>query len=239
MRHLVESFSEPADHLALDEAMLLLADEGEMPESFRTWELDRPVVVLGRSSKVDYEVNREYCKSNSIPIMRRCSGGASIVAGPGCLFYSLVINLDEKPELRRINEAHAFVMGGVLRAVNEFVSDAELQGICDLTLNGKKFSGNSLRVAKRHLLYHGTVLYDTDLGVLANCLAEAPRQPEYRAEREHGEFVTNVRLDKQTFCEALQAQFDVKTPPITNLPLRRMQELKDQRYDSNSWHFRH
>ena len=195
MHQLVESLTDPADHLALDEAALLSADAGELPETIRVWEFEHPVVVVGRSSKVDFEVDRAYCQANSIRIMRRCSGGASIVGGPGCLMYSVVINLATKPELRRIDQAHVYVMNRVLAAIQHQVSAATLQGTCDLTIDGCKFSGNSLRIARQHLLYHGTILYQANLDLLSDCLRNAPRQPKYRAGRGHRQFVKNIQVD--------------------------------------------
>ena len=127
MRHIIESLTDPADHLALDEAVLLAADAGELGETIRVWQFDRHVVVLGRSSKVDYEVDRAYCESNDIAILRRCSGGASVVGGPGCLMYSVVISLSKQPELRKIDAAHRYVMQRVFAAVQQQVPECQLK----------------------------------------------------------------------------------------------------------------
>ena len=238
MKRILDSFHEPADHLAMDEAALLQADQGTMGESLRLWEFSRQVVVLGRSSKVQYEVDLPYCQQMDVPVLRRCSGGASIVGGPGCLMYSVVINLDRQRELRKIDQAHTYVMSRVLAAVQNQVPDASLQGTCDLTIGGKKFSGNSLRIARSHLLYHGTILYAVDLDLIANCLAEAPRQPEYRDGREHRDFVTNVSLDPNALGHAIAENFDASVV-LTELPLDQIRRLREERYDDPAWHLRH
>lgn len=239
MRQIIESLDDPADHLALDEAVLLEADAGELEETIRTWQFDRQVVVLGRSSKVGYEVDRDYCDKNSIAIMRRCSGGASVVGGPGCLMYSVVISLQINPALRKIDAAHQYVMQRVLTAVQQQVPESSLQGICDLTFDNRKFSGNSLRISRSHLLYHGTILFDADLELLARCLCNAPRQPDYRQGRGHSDFVSNVPIDPAIFTQDLMVQFDVDEQPLVELPQSRMRKLRQERYDSVDWHFRH
>ncbi|MGB7324571.1 MAG: lipoate--protein ligase family protein [Rubripirellula sp.] len=237
----------PADHLATDETMLLIADEVSSvsddklidTECMRVWQFDRPTVVLGRSSRVNDEVDRDFCCQNQIPILRRCSGGASVVGGPGCLMYSVVLSFKEEPHLQKIDAAHDHVMTRVLRAAQVQVPESKLQGICDLTWNNRKCSGNSLRISKRHLLYHGTILFDADLDLLARCLTGAPRQPEYRDGRNHSEFVTNAPIDPNTFASDLAAQFGaIQTIEATDW-IDRVDRLRRERYDLDSWHFRH
>ncbi|QDT01782.1 putative lipoate-protein ligase A [Rubripirellula lacrimiformis] len=254
--------SAPAS-LAIDEAMLLWADEVTAPdhvsadhasadhasdstasdladtELIRIWQFDRPTVVLGRSSKVNDEVDQEFCDRQGIPILRRCSGGAAIVAGPGCLMYSVVLSFHENPELQKIDAAHDHVMAQVLRATQKQLPDATLQGICDLTWNNRKCSGNSLRIARRHLLYHGTVLHDFDLQLLSRCLVHAPRQPDYRQGRDHGSFVTNVPVDPDRFATDLVHQFEVDDSVDVTLWSDRVERLRQQRYDLSAWHLRH
>ena len=84
--------------------MLQMADEspaGESSERIRVWQFDQPVVVLGRSSRVADEVNREVCEQHGIPLHRRSSGGATVLGGPGCLMYSVVLSFDDQ---RRFEE---------------------------------------------------------------------------------------------------------------------------------------
>lgn len=230
----------PEVQLALDEALLLMADDGELGEVFRTWEFARPTVVIGRSSKVAAEVNRSYCAEHRIPVLRRCSGGAAIAAGPGCLMYSVVLDLRERPGLQKIDAAHRFVMERLLAAVGRQLSGAAFQGTCDLTWGGRKFSGNSLRLARHHLLYHGTVLYDADLERVAGCLGVAPRQPDYRRGRSHEAFITNVPLEPARLARDLASLFGVDgREPFGPRFAPRIEQLKRDRYRRPEWHHRH
>src|SRR5438128_2355942 len=102
----------PAENLALDEALLLNAetaageDEGEV---LRLWESPQPMVVLGSSSKFGVEANAEGCAKLDVPILRRASGGAAILAGPGCLMYAVVLSCRQRPALRSVDAAHHYV----------------------------------------------------------------------------------------------------------------------------------
>jgi lipoate-protein ligase A len=225
--------------LAIDEAMLLTAEEAGSSERFRVWEFDEPTIVLGRSSKVDDEVDRQQCKSKGIAIHRRSSGGATVMGGPGCLMYSVVLSFDQHPDLQKIDRAHDYVMDRVLAAVAIQVPEARHQGICDLTWQDRKFSGNSLRLARRHLLYHGTVLYDFDLKLLASCLDFAPRQPDYRQSRSHDAFVTNVKLDPRILTNDLRTSFSASDQVSIQDYVDRATQLQIDKYNLDSWRFRH
>lgn len=239
MLHITDALTDPADHLALDEAMLLAADEGEIGDCIRFWEFATATVVAGRSTRVADEIDLELCEAHCIPVLRRCSGGASVVGGPGCLMYSIVLSTAGQESLRKIDVAHQFVMSRLLRGLQRQLPDAQWQGICDLTWNDRKCSGNSLRIARRHLLYHGTVLYDANLQLLGDALAHAPRQPDYRDSRDHSEFVTNVPIDPSRFVADVKEIFGANKLADCE-PLReRIRQLRLQRYDDPRWHFRH
>ncbi|MCD0461950.1 lipoate--protein ligase family protein [Roseiconus lacunae] len=229
----------PAYQLAIDEAALSMAEVGEIGTTFRTWELSSPTVILGRSSKIELETDREFCRRRGIGIYRRCSGGAAIVAGPGCLMYNVIVSLDEHPEASKIDRAHQLVMSRVLEAVKKQLPAARKQGICDLTEGDRKFSGNALRISRRHLLYHGTLLYDVDLEVLQRCLAFAPRQPDYRDGRDHGAFVTNVPLDPTLLRKDLAGEFGVDGQIDARDLIPAADKLIEQRYGREAWHTRH
>ena len=161
----------PQENLALDEALLDTAEESSEPvEMLRFWESDRPVVVLGRSSKAAEESRIDACQNDGVPVLRRCSGGAAIVAGPGCLMYGVVLSYEVHPELRALDLAHRFVLSRLREALLPLAPGVQLRGTSDLAVDDNKFSGNSLRCKRTHLLYHGTLLYDFDLSLISSLL---------------------------------------------------------------------
>ena len=206
------AYPSPEANLAFDEAILEAMDTGESPsagetgslddpqewELLRLWEMPHRCVVIGRSSKIAQEVHVESCRRDGIPVLRRMSGGASIVAGPGCLMFSLLISLNKRPSCRALDEAHREVMGRVREAVQAALVDAGLemqvaiQGVCDLTIGNRKISGNALRIKRHWMMYHGTVLVNMPLEWISEYLATPPKRPEYRGDREHSRFVTSL-----------------------------------------------
>ncbi len=131
------SLDTPEANLAFDEAMI---ESASSHEALRLWEMPQVCVVMGRGSK-EFEVDQDACQRDAVPVLRRCSGGASVVAGPGCLMYSLLFSLDQRPLLRSIDAAHRFVMGRLSTVFASLDPRITHQGSCDLTIEHRKFSG--------------------------------------------------------------------------------------------------
>jgi lipoate-protein ligase A len=229
----------PEENLALDEALLEQAEQSGRPcQVLRLWESPSPLVVIGRSSPVDQEVNRAACHQRGIPVLRRASGGAAIVAGPGCLMYAVVLRYERHPHLRAVDEAHAFVLDTILRGLRPMLGEQlARQGTSDLTLGNRKFSGNSMRAKREHLLYHGTLLYDFPLELISQCLATAPRQPAYRQNRQHDAFVTNVPLTARELGHAVAAAWNARRP-LADWPQALTRRLAAEKYSSPEWNLR-
>jgi lipoate-protein ligase A len=253
MRRLDLTLPTPAENLACDETLLEWAeDENPDWEFLRIWESPQPLVVVGRSSRVGLEVSEDGCRERGIPVLRRSSGGAAIVAGPGCLMYALVLSYKLRPELKDIRRAHRDILTRVADSLTLACSNAvkiSRAGTSDLVfapssgtvasaaggrLASRKFSGNSLRARRSHLLYHGTLLYNFDLPLIETCLRLPTRQPEYRSQRPHAEFVANLPLPRQALVDAIDRAWPTQGE-LTELPATRITALIAQRFGQRSW----
>ncbi len=240
--HLPLTLETPAANLALDEALLDAAFEGELAgEVLRLWEPCEFFVVLGRSSSLD-EVHHAACRADGVPVLRRPTGGATIVAGPGCLMYAVVLDLEQRPELRSVDRAHQFVLGRIATALSPLADGVALAGTSDLTLAvanslgepPRKFSGNSLRLKRHRLLYHGTIMYDFPLEQLGRWLAKPARAPQYRCQRAHEAFVINFPASRELIVTALVNAWDATTT-LSDWPRQRTVELATGRFASVEW----
>ena len=137
-----------ADNVALDEALLLHAeDQQETWQCLRLWEPRSTMVVVGRGSTVEREVSVQACQRDCVPIIRRTSGGSTIVTGPGCLMYALVLGIESHPELKSVSSAYSYLLPKIARAIRREVAGVGYDGISDLVVERdrpRKFSGNSL-----------------------------------------------------------------------------------------------
>jgi len=230
MQYLDLTLPMPAENLALDEALLEQAEEAAEPrEVLRLWEPREMMVVVGRSSRVAEEVHVEACRARGIPILRRPSGGAAVVLGPGCLMFALVLSYQQRPALRAIDHAHRFVLSTLAAALRPMVPQVRCRGTSDLALSDLKFSGNSVRCRREHLLYHGTVLYGLSLGLIDELLPLPPRQPAYRNGRGHAAFVTNLPLPAEAIRQALVAAWEA-TNPCEDWPQEYTARLAAEKY---------
>src|SRR5882672_8728147 len=110
MNYLDFTLPTPAENLACDEALLNWAEQRGGPGIVRFWESPQPFVVLGYANKVKEEVDLAVCRELRVPILRRCSGGGTVLQGPGCLNYALVLKIDEDSPLQSIAGTNSFVM---------------------------------------------------------------------------------------------------------------------------------
>jgi lipoate---protein ligase len=228
-----------AENLALDEALLDELDTSpDASETLRLWSPPSLAVVMGRSSRRAEEVRCDLCRQRGIPVARRSSGGAAIVTGPGCLMYAVTLDLRRRPQLRRVESAHRFVLGALAASL---VSDAATilpvarRGLSDLAIGDRKFSGNSLHVKREALLYHGTLLFDFPLDEIERLLAMPPRWPDYRESRRHGEFVTNLPYDEVELRRRVAAAWGA-ADERADWPAAATARLVTERYDRAAWH---
>ncbi|HJQ78963.1 MAG TPA: lipoate--protein ligase family protein [Lacipirellulaceae bacterium] len=243
MQRLDLTLATPAENLALDEALLDWAEEANSDWEFlRIWESPQPMVVVGRSSRVHQEVDEAACRETNAPILRRSSGGAAIVAGPGCLMYAVVLGFRLRPELKDIGRAHAYVLGRLAATIGPLVArvgSVAHVGTSDLALvnqssEQRKFSGNSMRVKRTHMLYHGTLMFDCDMSLVARLLRMPPRQPEYRAARSHNDFLVNLPLARRDVIAAVQQAWPT-AGRLMDWPGERVASLVAERFSQSSW----
>jgi len=235
MRYLDLTLPTAAENLALDEALLEVAEAAGRPaETLRFWEAAAPTVVVGRSSRLDDEVFRDVCRASGIPVLRRPSGGAAIVAGPGCLMYALVLSYQKRPELRPLENAHHFVLGTIVSALERLRPGVHCAGTSDLAVDTKKFSGNSARCHRTHFLYHGTLLYEFPLVQIERFLKHPPRTPDYRDGRNHAIFVTNLHVPAEAIRRAMSQVWDA-AEPYADWPRELTARLAAEKYSQASW----
>src|ERR1041385_9053841 len=110
MHFLNLTLSTPAENLACDEVLLGACEAGGAGELLRFWEPREPFVVVGYANAVATEVNVAECRARNIPVLRRCSGGGTVVQGPGCLNYSAILKIETDGPLKTATSTNRFVM---------------------------------------------------------------------------------------------------------------------------------
>lgn len=235
----------PAENLALDEAWLEQADQGGLTcDLLRFWEPTEPAVVVGRASRVDTEVDLAACRERGIPVLRRSSGGAAVVALPGCLMYAVVLGHPADYGWQQLDQIHAGVLERVAAGVTRAGATVERRGTSDLvspdgvgpdrSSGDRKVSGNSVRLKRHAVLYHGTLLYAADLELIATCLRHPPRQPDYRQSRSHRQFIVNLPVTRSALVAGLVEAWCAE-PFQGDWPRGDVGRLVEDKFNQDQW----
>lgn len=267
MKLLDLTLSTPAENLACDEALLDLCEAGQGEELLRFWESQTHFVVVGYANRVWTDVDRSACEAGKIPILRRCSGGGTVLQGPGCLNYTLILKIDEAGPLRSMASASRFIMERNRAALDELLCRSRrrqaapsfkwkneqslltsaaatvqeplvsIQGYTDLAIGGLKVSGNAQRRKRRFLLFHGTFLFQFDLSLIERILQVPSKQPEYRRNRAHQDFLSNLATTPESVKCALQQAWRA-FEPLESLPREQITLLARDRYETSEWNLK-
>ncbi len=237
IQHLEATLPEVADNLALDEALLVEAEEGRGVAVLRFWEFDRYAVVLGASCRLLENVRVEACRAEGVPIARRSSGGGTVVIGPGALNFTVVLPIDAAAELKAVDAAQDYVLGRTAEAIRRAGPPVAVLGSGDLTLGGRKCSGSAQRRLRRHVMVHATILYDFATDRIDRYTVMPPRSPAYREGRAHRDFVTNLPLGRVPLAEAVRSAWlaDDRPPRPASIPIDTVRSLVATKFGLDGW----
>jgi lipoate-protein ligase A len=198
-----------------------------------------------------------------VPILRRCSGGGTVVQGPGCLNYNVTLRIPESGPLTTVTGTNEFVMERNRTAMEKLLGvRIAVKGHTDLAwqevenspsglgmpmINPQpsalnlcsrwlKFSGNAQRRRRHSLVFHGTILYGFDRSLIDALLRFPTQQPDYRASREHVDFVRNIPANDEQIREHLRRAWQADEP-FPGLPSERLEPLLREHYLNDVWNF--
>lgn len=229
----------PAAQLAFEEALLEVCEASDHPGFLSFWEAPVHFVVLGYGKRAADEVQLEACAQLGVPVLRRTSGGGTVLQGPGCFNYSLILPIESDPELATITGANRRIMESQRKIFSTLLGQPVTQrGCTDLTLGDLKFSGNAQRRKRRCLLFHGSILIGLDFDLVERTLRVPGQQPEYRRQRSHTAFLTNVPLAREAIRSALAAAWLAQVGEVPAETLARIDGLVAERYGLASWNLR-
>lgn len=250
MRFLTHSAPTPAEDLAIEEAIQLGLEDGTSPPTWRVWQMRAPAVVLGTGQEHVREVQLEAVRAAKVPVLRRHSGGGAVLNGPGVLSYSAFYPLAQLPGSQTISGAMKAALAPVQRALKRLGVNVAFAGLSDfaVTIAGgelRKLAGHAQARKRVSVLVHGTLLADPDWDALARVLHFPTRSPDYRAGREHRDFLTSLKElgapnGLADFTQALRSELgaveDAAEPSAAEHETA--QRLRSEKYVQDSWNLR-
>jgi lipoate-protein ligase A len=228
----------PEENLALDELLLSRAEAGEIGETLRFWESPKYFIALGRASAINDDVNIEKCINDDIRVVRRVSGGGTVLQGPGCMNFSMVLSIDRDEMTRTVSRSYRYILDKVAEGFRNDGQDVKFHPVSDLALGDKKFSGNAQARKKKYFLHHGTVMYFFEIDRMGGYLKHPKDEPKYRKARAHADFVTNLRLHPDRIQEIIKTAFPCDgEADLLKRYLFDVEKLAIDKYADDKWNY--
>jgi len=158
---------------------------------FMIWQPEYPVIVAGQSNNPENYILLEKAKKEGIPVMKRPTGGETVVLTPRMLIISLVLKSAKLPGSKDFFEQINNILISVLNESG--LSDVCYKGISDLAVDDKKILGSSIYRKPGMLFYHAVLNYEESPEYIASYLKHPAREPDYRKGRSHSDFVTTMK----------------------------------------------
>lgn len=185
MIYIINNNNDPFFNHAAEEYVMKNFDD----EAFILW-INRPSILIGKNQNTLSEINMDYVLDNNIEVVRRLSGGGTVYNDLGNMNYTFITyknSNDNKLE----NGFKKFALP-VIKALQSLGIDAQFSGRNDITIEGKKFSGNAQYSRKDKLLHHGTIMYDCDMNKLSKALRPKPIKFKDKSVKSVSSRVTNI-----------------------------------------------
>ena len=169
-----------------------------------------PAIVMGISGKYEELISAEKILRAPLPVIRRFSGGGTVVVDPQTLFVTLIIQSSDVP----IPPFPRFIMEWTAQLYRPlFKTNADIFKENDYVLGEKKWGGNAQSIIKGRWLHHSSILWDFQEDLM-DYLHFPKKTPSYREGRSHKDFLCTIRdfyPDSsqffQQFLEQMQKQF--------------------------------
>lgn len=158
----------PHLNMATDEAIFQEVAKGNSPPTLRFYRNEK-AVILGCFQLAEEEIDIRYAIQNGIEIAKRFTGGGAIYQDMGGLNYS-IITKDLFDIGMSMQKLFAAMMRGALRSIKKLGLDAISDGLNGVIINDKKVLESAASIRSSALLFHATVLVDTDMKTFASVL---------------------------------------------------------------------
>ena len=228
IRCIYSPFTDIYFHLAAEEYLLKQGNE----DIFMLWQ-DTPSVVIGKHQRLRSEVDQEWAEREQVHIARRFSGGGAVYHDLGNVNLTFIETTSRLPE---------FVT--YLQRTLDFLNSMGLMATGGERL---EISGSAQCLYKDRVLYHCTLLYDTDLTALHQALNPEPMDddetlssvyavPSVRSE------VTNIRwhLSVGTVTDFKEKAFQYfsksqSVSAFTKEEIEAVNQLREEKYIQKEW----
>ena len=231
--------TDPRRNLALEQFVFDSLDREH--SYFMLWQNHNSIIV-GKHQNTMEEINAAFVKEKGIHVVRRLSGGGAVYHDLGNLNFTFITGADKQEGID-----FAVFCEPIRNALLSFGVPVEISGRNDMTVDGKKFSGNAQYIKEGRVMHHGTILYDSDMGILSQALKPGADKIESRGVKSVQSRVTNIRPYMKTdmgvngFWAVLKdfmvSAFGMGELTLESAQIAAVEELKEKVYSQWSWNY--
>lgn len=227
----------PYFNLAMEEYLLKNTDE----DLFILWR-NKPSIIVGKNQNTLSEINLDYVREHSIPVIRRQSGGGAVFHDLGNINFTFIsCNNNSFSDFKRFTQP-------IIDLLNTLGINAKFSGRNDLLIDGKKFSGNAQYNYKNKVMHHGTLLFSSKITDLSNALKVKNIKFEGKGIKSVKSRVTNIKdhlnknIDILEFKDLLMNYMysissDNNFYTLTKKDIENIENLVEEKYATWEWNF--
>ncbi len=230
--------TDPYFNLAAEEYVM----EQFPQDCFMLWR-NAPAIIVGRHQNTLAEIDIDYVRAHDIPVVRRLSGGGAVFHDLGNLNFTFIAADSARLDFQRFSQP-------ILAALQAMGVPAVFEGRNDLTIAGRKFSGNAQYVHSGRVLHHGTLLFTARMADISAALRPNPAKFDDKAVKSVRSRVTNISehlpepMNVLAFRDHLMAHVmattaDVAPYAFTPADVAAIGRLRDEKYATWEWNYGH
>lgn len=208
---------------------------------FMLWQNDN-AIIIGKYQNTLAEINLPFVQEHGIQVVRRLSGGGTVYHDLGNLNFTFISDAEDGNAIN----FRTFCLP-ILRALEAIGVHAEINGRNDLTIGGKKFSGNSQYIRKGRVMHHGTIMFHSNLDILQNALAVDTSKLQSKGIQSVRSRVTNIKdhlhadITLNEFRQSLLEQILLEMPgeaySLSPAEMTQIEQIAQERYRTWEWNF--
>lgn len=208
---------------------------------FMLWQ-NANAIIVGKHQNTLAEINLPFVQENNIQVVRRLSGGGAVYHDMGNLNFTFITDADNAEEMN-----FAVFCMPIIRTLEQIGIHAEVNGRNDITIGGKKFSGNSQYLKKNRVMHHGTIMFNSNLSVVSQALQVDPTKVQSKGIQSVRSRVTNVSdhlTGKMTLPEFralllknVLTENNGEEYQLTPNDLAEIESLRTDRYATWEWNY--
>ncbi len=238
MLYIKRTDTNPYFNIAAEEYVLKNFSE----DCFMLWRNEASVIV-GKHQNSLAEINLDFIEINNIPVVRRISGGGAVFHDLGNLNFTFIKNaIPEKlVDFRKYTDP-------IIAALASMGINAHFGSRNELSINGKKISGNAEHVYHNRVLHHGTLLFETKLNMLSEALNADQSKFEDKAVKSIRSQVSNIseylskpisimKFEKMIYEHVLKSDNQAKFHKFNAQDIKNINELVNSKYARWDWNY--